>query len=197
MGVSGHRLGAARAAGLGLVLLCGASSAAVGQAAGALGLEAILQRGPNPVRSLPYFPPNALKGFRGEYRMSGQGGEGNAEAEKARAGAPASPAKPAGTPADGRILVYFTREPLVLPSSWRPAGCPGQRLLRVPTEEGFAVCHAEAGEGGYFLFFQFESEAFPWCPWIEAFLQRFRYLLPFAKDDSEIPFPAVLEMRKS
>ena len=153
---SGSRIRPARgAAALGILLLWGAAASV-----GAQARESILQRGPIPVRSLPYFPPNALKAFQGEYRAE-----------------------------DRRIVVYFTREPLVLPAAWRQARCGQAPLVRVPAEEGFTLCHAEPGEAGYFLFFDFESDAFPWCAWTEVFLPRFRYLLAFAKSPSEVPFP--------
>ena len=173
---SRHRPARGAAAALGLLLLCGAASAAVGQAG-----ETILQRGPVPVRSLPFFPPNLLRGYLGEYRVTREASEGAA----------------AAVAEGGRIVVYFTREPLVLPAAWRQTRCGRTALLRVPPqEEDFTLCRAEPGEAGYFLFFEFESDAFPWCAWTEAFLQRFRYLLAFAKNPAEIPFPAVLEFRE-
>ena len=167
MRACGWAIGPARGAALlGLILLCGAAGAAVGQAE-----EAILQRGPVAVRSLPFFPPNALRAYQGEYRVPRQSG-------------------------DWRVVVYFTRESLVLPAAWREVRCGQSPLRRVTSEEGFTLCHAEPGEAGWFVFLTFESEDFHWCGWTESFLARFRYLLPFARGESEVPFPAVLEFRE-
>jgi hypothetical protein len=139
-----------------------------GPPAGAQSGQAILQRGPLAARGIPFLPPNVLRAYRGEYLA-----------------------------AETRIVVYFTRESLVLPAGWRPASCGQDTLLRVPDEEFPTFCYADPGEAGYSLFLSFESfeaEPFPWCAWTEAFLQRLRYLLAFS---SEVPFPAVIEYGKS
>jgi hypothetical protein len=93
-----------------------------------------------------------------------------------------------------RIEVCFTREPLVLPSSWRKAPCGPEALLRVEGEENPTFCYQEP-EGGYALFLSFEGEAFPWCSWTQAFLQGLRSLLAFSQGTGEVPFPALLQYR--
>jgi hypothetical protein len=134
-------------------------AATVGAQAG----PSILQRGPLPVRGIPYLPPNVLPAYRGEY-LAGE----------------------------SRIVVYFTREPLVLPGGWHPVPCGQDAPLRVAGEERLTFCYVEPGDAGYGLFVSFESESFPWCAWMEAFLQRLRYLLAFTPP-TEVSFPAVLE----
>jgi hypothetical protein len=126
--------------------------------------QAILERGPAAVRGIPFFPPNVLAADKGEY-LAGQ----------------------------SRIEVYFTREPLVLPAGWRKAPCGQEALLRLDEEERPTFCYVEPGEGGYALFLSFETEAFPWCAWTLAFLQRLRSLLTFSQGPAEVPFPAILE----
>ena len=165
-GGAGGRPGGGAAAALGVLLLCAAAAAAAGQS-GQPG-QAILQRGPLPARGIPFFPPNLLPAFRGEYLAD-----------------------------EGRVVVYFTREQVVLPSGWRGVRCAQAPLVRVANEEVFTLCFVESGEAGYVLFFSFQSESFPWCAWAEAFLQRFRYLLAFTQSSSEVPFPAIFEYRKS
>ena len=165
-GGAGGRPGGGAAAALGVLLLCAAAAAAAGQS-GQPG-QAILQRGPLPARGIPFFPPNLLPAFRGEYLAE-----------------------------EGRVVVYFTREQVVLPSGWRGVRCAQTPLVRVVNEEDFTLCFVESAEAGYVLFFSFQSESFPWCAWTEAFLQRFRYLLAFTQSSSEVPFPAIFEYRKS
>jgi len=126
--------------------------------------QAILERGPLAARGIPFFPPNVLAAYRGEYL--------------------------AGT---SRIEVYFTREALVLPAGWRKALCGQEALLRLDGEESFSFCHVEPGEAGYAVFLSFESESFPWCAWTEAFLRRLRYLQAFSQGPADVPFPAILE----
>jgi len=168
-GGAGGRPGGGAAAALGVLLLCAAAAAAAGQPGqpGQPG-QATLQRGPLPARGIPFFPPNLLPAFRGEYLAE-----------------------------EGRVVVYFTREQVVLPSGWRGVRCAQAPLVRVANEEDFTLCFVESGEAGYVLFFSFQSESFPWCAWTEAFLQRFRYLLAFTQSSSEVPFPAIFEYRKS
>jgi len=132
--------------------------------AGAQGGQAILERGPIAVRGIPFFPPNVLEADWGEY-LTGQ----------------------------FRIEVYFTREPLALPGGWRKAPCGRETLLRLDGEEKPTFCYVEPGDGGYALFLSFESEAFAWCAWTQAFLPRLRSLLNFSQDPAEVPFPAILE----
>ena len=150
------------------VLLCLAALPAGAQAAqapraGPRG-QAILERGPVAARGIPFFPPNLLAVYRGDY-LAGE----------------------------SRIEVYFTREALVLPAGWRKALCGQQALLRLDGEERLTFCYVEPGDGGYALFLSFESVSFPWCAWTEAFLQRLRYLLAFSQGPEEVPFPAILD----
>ena len=157
---------ARRGAGLLLAVLLWfptAAGAQAGQVAGAQAEQAVLERGPQPVRGIPFFPPNVLQAWRGEY-LAGK----------------------------SRIVVYFTREALVLPGGWQPAPCGQDALRRVAGEEEPVFCYVEPGEAGFGLFVSFESELFPWCAWTQVFLQRLRYLLAFTPA-SEASFPAVFE----
>jgi hypothetical protein len=140
-----------------LLLLAGAP-------AGAQSGQAVLLRGPLAARGIPFFPPNVLEAYRGEYQAG-----------------------------DWRIEVYFTREPLVLPAGWRRASCGQEAILRLESEEKPTFCCLEPAEGAYAVFFSFESGTFPWCAWTQAFLQRLRSLLAFSQVGAEVPFPAVLD----
>ena len=135
-----------------------------GVPAGAQSGQAILLRGPLAARGIPFFPPNVLEAYRGEYQAG-----------------------------DWWIEVYFTREPLVLPAGWRKAPCGQEALLRLEGEEKPTFCYLEPAEAGYAVFLSFESDAFPWCAWTQAFLQRLRSLLAFSRGLAETPFPAILD----
>jgi hypothetical protein len=135
-----------------------------GSTAGAQSGQAVLLRGPLAARGIPFFPPNVLEAWRGEYQA------GNA-----------------------RIEVYFTREALVLPAGWRKAPCGQEALLRLEGEEKPTFCYLQPAEGAYAVFLSFEAEAFPWCGWTQAFLQRLRSLLAFSQGEAETPFPAILD----
>jgi hypothetical protein len=149
----------------------GAQAAARAQTPG----QAILERGPLATRGLPFFPPNVLQAYLGEYLAEAGACDGG----------------------DARVVVYFTREPLVLPAGWRGVTCGQEALLRVPDEERLSFCHVEPGEAGFVLFLSFPDGSFPWCPWTQAFLQRLRYLLALTQGSPEVPFPAVFEYGKS
>jgi hypothetical protein len=142
------------------LLLCLAAGAPAGAQSG----QAVLWSGPLAARGIPFFPPNVLEAWRGEYRA-----------------------------ADIRIEVYFTREALVLPAGWRKAPCGQEALLRLEGEEKPTYCYVEPAEAAYAVFFSFESDAFPWCAWTRAFLQRLRSLLAFSQGPAETPFPAILD----
>ena len=126
--------------------------------------QSFLERGPVAARGIPFFPPNVLAFYKGEY-LAGK----------------------------SRIEVYFTREALVLPAGWRKAPCGQEALLRLDGEEKPAFCYVEPGDAGYVLFLSFEAESFPWCAWTGAFLQRLRYLLAFSQGPEEVAFPAILD----
>ena len=132
---------------------------------------ALLERGPLTVKGIPFLPSNVLPAYWAEYRV-------------------------AGDPAE----VWYTRQPLVLPAAWPKLRCGAFSLLLVPVDAGLVVCFAgplQEGEPAVYLFFSYASgEPASWCGWVEAFLQRFRYLLAFAASGTEVPFPAVLEYRR-
>jgi hypothetical protein len=137
-----------------------------GLPAGAESDQAILDRGPVAVHGLPFFPPNLLEALEAEY-LVGQ----------------------------TLIQVFFTEEPLVLPSGWRKAPCGQEVLLRVEGQDSPTFCYAEPGDGGYAVFMSFETEDFPWCPWAQAFLRSLRSLRGFTQGPTEAPFPAILDYR--
>lgn len=127
--------------------------------------RAILERGPLPVKGIPFLPPNVLPALQGDYSLGGE-----------------------------RVSVLFSSEALVLPREWESLRCGALRLAEVPADTGRTVCLAEGAEEPLFLFFSFESPGGDWCVFIEAFRARFLYLRGFLGGGLEVPFPAILEL---
>lgn len=147
--------------------------------AGAQAQLAVLLAGPRPVHDLPMFPPNTLDGQEGEYGPAGQ---------------------PWGRE-QAWVVVLYTAEPLVLPRAWAPKACGSLRLLEVGGQERYTLCHAD--EQGYTLFFSFVGAAESGgpelpenqrCPFVEAFVRRFRALRSFVGESELAPLPGVLEI---
>jgi hypothetical protein len=134
-------------------------------AAGAQTKTAILERGPFPVKGIPFLPPNVLPAFLGDYSLGGK-----------------------------RISVLFSLEALVLPREWKSLLCGPLRLAEVPEDAGRTVCLVEGAEQPFFVFFSFESPGGDWCEFIKAFRARFLYLRGFQGGSADVPFPAILEI---
>jgi hypothetical protein len=138
--------------------------------------RAFLASGADPVKGLPFFPPNALRALEGSYELGGL----------------ASPNAPASAPAQDRAQVWYTREAIVLGGSWRRtdlgAGFPSYALSR---PQGPVYC-VEAS--GYFLFLE-PPEAAPaaWSAFAAAFARKFQAFFQGAASDAELSFPAFVD----
>ena len=145
--------------------------------------EAVLLRGPTPVNGIPVYPPNRIPAYRGEYAIQGVKSPGTGSGT--------------GETADGfRLSVLFTRQELLVPASWSSRRCGRRRLYQVPEYETFTLCFPS--ERGFFLFFFFPEirEPVNWCAFTDPFIERFLFLLNFVDGDTEVPFPAILEIRQ-
>ena len=60
--------------------------------------------------------------------------------------------------------------------------------------ETFALGYTD--ERGFFLFVIFPETAEPadWCAFTGPFIERFLFLYNFVDSETEVPFPAILEM---
>jgi hypothetical protein len=145
---------------LGLLALA-AAVAGTEQATG----RAILLRGPQAVKEIPFLPPNLLSALRAAYSLRGE-----------------------------EVSVLFSAEELVLPREWRSLRCGALRLAEVPVDSGFTVCLAESAGGPLYLFFSFPRPGGDWCLFVTAFRERFLYLRGFRGGEEEVPFPALLEL---
>jgi hypothetical protein len=140
--------------------------------------EAVLLSGPTPVKGIPVYAPNRIPAFRGVYTLEG------AEKETPEASA-----------AGARILtVLYTRQDLLIPQSWTFRSCSAWKLFQIPDYETFTLCYRD--DRGFFLFFFFPEIQEPayWCGFADPFIERFLFLSNFVKSETDVPFPAILQV---
>jgi len=184
------RARAALAAALFLAGCLGAHAAAQALApAGAQGRaarRAILVRGADAVKGLPFFSPNALAALVGSYDLAGLG------ATAARAPAPG--AAPGTAPGAAEARVWYTREPLVLGGAWRRTDLEGSLAYSL-AQDGGAVLLLK--DPGYYLFFEFSKELAPdeagRRAFVLSFERKFQVFFQNASNDAELSFPAYVD----
>jgi hypothetical protein len=142
-------------------------------------VRAVLLSGPVSVRGIPVYAPNRIPAFQGTYAL---------EADEAGGSKEDSEEEP-------RILtVMFTRQDLFIPQGWVPRRCDARRLFQAADAETFALCYPD--ERGFFLFLFFPEAEEPadWCLFTDRFIERFLFLYNFVESETDIPFPAILEL---
>jgi hypothetical protein len=92
----------------------------------------------------------------------------------------------------GRIDVWFTREPVVFDASWKDARLSGYDVRR--KTDGALKVVAYRGSERWTVFLALDRDEAALGAFLATFLDRFRYFLHYAKDDSEVSFPAVLKV---
>jgi len=147
----------------------GTSAAAVPGGAAAARPElppgrALLLRGPEPRKGLPFFSPNAIPALVGEYEVS-----------------------------TALVRVWSSRSPLSFGKSWEsiPIKLPASlRALRLARDGGPVI--ALAGPG-YSLFFELPEDTPAFRSFLAAFERRFAFFFEGAPTDAELSFPAYLD----
>jgi len=143
--------------------------------------EAVLLSGPTAVRGIPVYAPNRIPAFEGVYSLGGARGQ--------------EPEEDAGT--EARILtVLYTREELLINRAWVSRRCGARRLYQIPDYETFTLCYFD--ERGFFLFIFFPElqEPADWCGFTDPFIERFLFLLNFVRSETDVPFPAILQVEQ-
>ncbi len=138
--------------------------------------------GPTPVKGIPVYSPNEIPAFRGVYSLTGTEQEGVHTQETAR---------------EGRILtILYTREDLLVPSTWTSRRCGGWQLYQVIDYDTFTLCYRD--ERDFFLFFFFPEIREPayWCGFIDPLINRFLFLFNFVRTEVDVPFPAILQVAR-
>jgi len=147
----------------------GTSAAAVPGGAAAARPElppgrALLLRGPEPRKGLPFFSPNAIPALVGEYEVS-----------------------------KSLVRVWSSRSPLSFGKSWEsiPIKLPASlRALRLARDGGPVI--ALAGPD-YSLFFELPADTPAFRSFLAAFERRFAFFFEGAPTDAELSFPAYLD----
>jgi hypothetical protein len=180
-GALGFLLLALAAAGAGQALAAQGTAAAQ-VAAGAQ--RAFLVRGAASVRGLPFFSANALAALVGAYSLGGAAG----------ATAPGGAAAPAQgvAPPEPELLVWYTREALVLGGSWKQAASYGGAAFALERPQGPVIVMKAAA---YYLFFDLPQAAAERDrrAFIRAFDRKFLAFFENARSDAELSFPAYVD----
>ncbi len=126
--------------------------------------RALLLRGPEPRKGLPFFSPNAIPALVGEYEVS-----------------------------KSLVRVWSSRSPLSFGKSWEsiPIKLPASlRALRLARDGGPVI--ALAGPD-YSLFFELPADTPAFRSFLAAFERRFAFFFEGAPTDAELSFPAYLD----
>ena len=153
----------------------GAAQSGTAKGASADPRRAFLARGADAVKGLPFFPTNAIPALSGVYRLGG--------------GPPGGAA-----PKDGEVSVWYTREPLILKSSWKRIEFAGFDAFALARPRGNVLVLKGAS---YHLFFELPAGAATDDPgrraFVKAFERKFSVFFENAASDTELSFPAYVD----
>jgi hypothetical protein len=145
--------------------------------------RALLVRGADAVKGLPFFPPNAIAALSGAYALDGST-------------APGGTAAPQATPDRPETAVWYSREAIVFGAAWKrvdlgAAASPGETAYS--SARGAATVLA-LKTGKYALFFELLSGEDPRSrAFILAFDRKFLAFFTNAATDAELSFPAYVD----
>jgi len=150
--------------------------------------RAVLLRGADAVKGLPFFAPNAIAALSGLYTL-----EKPAAADASDSGAGAAPGKAAPGPA-AQVAVWYSRESIVFAPTWKRADSRGVGAY------ADAAYSLERGEGtvlalkseGYTLFFEMTGDPRA-TDFARAFSGKFPIFFRNAASDAELSFPAFVD----
>ncbi len=142
------------------------------------GRVAILYTSPRMVKGIGVLPPNAIPNYYALYRIGRK-----------------------------TFRVIYTESPIVIPRSWKRKYCLHTPVFVVSDgaeyKGGVYSLFYRDGDGGYSLFFVFDSKAFGLktvskddfvCKFVTKFIREFKFFMQFRKYKTDIPFPAVIEL---
>lgn len=139
--------------------------------------RALLVSGADPVKGLPFFPPNALASLVGAYDL-------------------ALPAPPGSLTTPSALAeVWYTRESLVLGPAWKRSDGALPQALVLDRPQG--PVYGLAGEG-YRLFLEPPNGSAAgaesaWRAFVPAFERKFQAFFLNAATDAELSFPAFVD----
>jgi hypothetical protein len=130
---------------------------------------ALLLTGPEITNGIAALGPNAVLGHRAEYQLG-----------------------------DARVTVSYTAATLPVPRDWTPFTCSGRPVFVSEASSPFDVL-MPGPDQRFQVVFEFPAsvtnEARAWCPFAVQFLDRFTYFQGFIRHESDIAFPAVIELQ--
>jgi len=172
-----------------LLLLAGAASPSRFAALSAQGLgsppaassfRAVLTRGPDALRGLPFFAPNAIPSLRVEYLIIA------ADSSPEDAASAVDPAR-----AEPLVRVWFTREAVVLGRDWKETRSGGRQAWSLARAEGLpvlALLHER-----YALFLELPQDDARMRAFAAALERRFSVFFENAPSDADLSLPAFVE----
>ncbi len=139
---------------------------------------ALLIKGPERIKGLPFLLPNTIPSFRGTYRWYQEEGGGR------------------------EVTAYYTDKEIVPSAGWEEISCEGYTLFRLPGEnrERLSAVKDKAvadllfypGEGKWYLFLAFSGGKEDLCLFTLPFLRRLIRFLAISRKEGVVPLPAVL-----
>jgi hypothetical protein len=150
------------------------------RSAAASSFRAVLTRGPDSLRGLPFFAPNAIPSLRAEYLI--------VSVERAPEDA-ASAVDPVRD--EPQVRVWFTREPVVLSGEWKATNSGGRRAWVLARAEGLPVL-ALVNER-YALFLELPQDDSRMRAFAAALERRFTIFFENAPSDADLSLPAFVE----
>lgn len=154
--------------------------------------RAILARGADPVKGLPFFSPNAIAALAGAYGLGGAAAASPAVPPSASASGGSGAATAAASAA---VAVWFTRESLALGPEWKRLELGPYRAYELGSLDGsVVVLRADR----YSLFFRAEPAYPPLSEaearaFMQAFARKFLAFFENAASDAELSFPAFVD----
>ena len=164
------------------VALAGLARPALSAASPASGTpaRAILAKGPDASRGLPFFSANAIPSLRVEYLIVPAG---------------AIPANAAEAVAPGRadpvVRVWYTRERLVLGATWKVVELGGRRARLLERVEGPVIALISER---YALLFELPADSPSLRGFATTLERRFAIFFDNAPTDAELSFPAIVDL---
>jgi hypothetical protein len=159
---------------LALLFVSGGAAAAPLKAAAAP-RRAVLLRGADAVKGLPFFSPNAIAALSGLYALEKAGAQ-------AEGGAPA------------QVAVWYSRESIVFAAAWKrvdPRGVSSYADAAYSLARGSGSILAMRSEG-YALFFELSDDPRA-LAFARAFSAKFPIFFHNASSDTELSFPAYVD----
>jgi hypothetical protein len=164
-----------------LAALVIAGGALFGAGGAAAPRRAVLLRGADAVKGLPFFPPNAIAALSGAYVPNRPAPAGGSSAAGAAPGLP-------------ETAVWYSREFLVLSPAWKRVD---SLSVGFPDEAAYALARGSLTilairAPKYTLFFELSDEG-GGREFARAFDRKFRSFFDNAAGDAELSFPAYVD----